>query len=221
MKIADERNELARILEKSSDNIDKNVVTPGEDILELKSEPLMNVDFVDLKNKCEKEARIMVKNAISFIIPVDMIKKNKYLKDKFKVDVISLAGMIYQLRTNEIVQKSLIDQINSGMAHPRMYEVFGQLAKVIGELNKQLLQTCEALKETYKTFKQDVKEQRTEALGPSMGQNGMLTTGDGSVVTRGTKELINRVKQIKNQRNGDDYLDEAQLVPNLPLTNKD
>jgi len=220
MQIKREREELEKFLEKAPESIDKNVAVPGENMTELHQEPLMNVDFIDLKTQCEKEARVMVKNAIAFIIPIDMIKKNKYLKDKFKVDVISLAGMIYQLRTNEIVQKSLIDQINSGMAHPRMYEVFGQLAKVIGELNKQLLQTCEALKETYKTFKQDVKDQRTEALGPSMGQNGMLTTGDGGVVTRGTKELINRVKEVKNQRNNNlNNIEDIHIIPDIPINN--
>ena len=98
----------------------------------------------------------MLKNAIKFIIPEDMID-SEYLRNKLKVDTLSLAGMIYQLRTNEVMQKALIDQVNLWMVNARMFEVFAGMSKTIGELNKQLIQTVEAIKETYKTFKNDVK----------------------------------------------------------------
>ena len=220
MQIKREREELEKFLEKAPESIDKNVAIPGENITELRPEPLTDVDFDQIKKCCEKEARSMIKNAISFMIPIDMIRENKYLKNKFKVDVMSLAGMIYQLRTNEIMQKTLMEQINLGLTHARYYEVYGQLSKTIGDLNKQLLQTVEAIKSTYKVFKDDVKEQRNEALGPSMGQNGMLTTGDGGVVTRGTKELINRVKEVKNQRNNNlNNIEDIHIIPDIPINN--
>jgi hypothetical protein len=218
MKIRDEREKLEEMLQNAPSDITKNVAVPGENLPEIEIVPLIDIDFDELKKKCEREARSMVKNSISFMIPMDMIRKNKYLKDKFHVDVMSLAGMIYQLRSNEVVQKALMEQISSGLAHPRMFEVFAGMSKTIGDLNKQLLQTCEALKETYRSFKQDVKEQRTEALGPSMNSSGMLTSGDGSIVTRGTKELINRVKQVKNQKDGNgEYLDEEKLIPSIHI----
>jgi hypothetical protein len=219
MKTKDERENLEKLLDKSPDNMNKNVATPGENNLQLQPEPLTDADFGEIKKKCEKEAKTMIKNAISFMIPADMLRENKYIKDKFNVDVMSLAGMLYQLRSNEIMQKTLMEQINLGMAHPRMFEVFGQLSKVIGDLNKQLLQTVEAIKETYKSFKNDVKEQRTEALGPSVSSTGMLTTGDGSVVTKGTRELINHVKNVKNEKNNNNISD-AELIPDLPFNNQ-
>jgi hypothetical protein len=216
MKIKEERDELKNMLNNSAEKIDKDITASSEDISELNPEPLINTNFADLKIKCEKDARKMIKNAISFIIPLDMIRENKYLKDKFNVDVMSLAGMIYQLKSNEIVQKALMEQISMGMAHPRMFEVYAGMSKTLGELNKQLLQTVEAIKETYKAFKEDVREKRTESIGPSQSSTGMLTTGDGSIITRGTKELINRVKAVKNPNNNTSYMDE-ELIPDLPL----
>jgi hypothetical protein len=46
----------------------------------------------------------------------------------------------------------------------------------------------------------------------------MLTAHDGSVVTRGTKELINSVKQIK-RANGiaNEFIDDAQLIPDITI----
>ena len=220
MKIREERKELEDMLENSPKKITKNVAVPGENIIELQGEPLIDVNFADLRAQCDNDARIMLNNAIAFVIPPDMVENNAYLKNKLEVDIISLSGMIYQLRTNEVMQKTLMDQVNLGMVHPRMFEVFAGMSKVIGELNKQLLQTTEAIKETYRNFKNDVKEQRNEALGPQTnGPMGMLTTGDGSVVTRGTKELINHVKKLKNEKNNinTEYIDEAELVPKLDI----
>jgi hypothetical protein len=222
MKIKDERAELSKMLGNSPKEINKNVPENSTEIPGLKAEPVTDVNFDELKLKCEVDARIMITNAISFILPIDMIENNEYLKNKLEVDVISLASMIYQLRTNEVMQKALIDQVNLGMVNARMFEVFTGMSKTIGELNKQLIQTVEAIKETYKTFREDVKEKRTEALGQTTrGASGMLTAGDGSVVTRGSKELINNVKRIK-QANGihKEFIDEAELIPEIPIEPK-
>jgi hypothetical protein len=221
MKIKEEREELNKMLNNSPKAINKNVPESEDAIPGLHAEPVTDVNFDELKLKCEIDARIMITNAISFIIPEDMIENNQYLQNKLEVDVISLASMIYQLRTNEVMQKALIDQINLGMVNARMFEVFAGMSKTVGELNKQLIQTVEAIKETYKTFREDVKEKRTEALGPGTQVNGMLTTGDGSVVTRGTKELINRVKEVKKQNGGSqEFIDDAELIPDIPIEPK-
>jgi len=197
MKLKEERKELEKMLESAPQEINNNVPNLNDNIPGIQVEPVTNVDFVELRKKCQREARAMLKNAIKFIITEEDLKDNKYLKDKLKVDTLSLAGMIYQLRTNEIMQKALIDQVNLGMVQARMFEVFATMSKTIGDLNKQLVQTVEALKETYKTFKQDAKDIKMEVLGPSDEVKGILTTGNGGVVTRGTKELINKVKENK------------------------
>ena len=212
MKQKEEREILKKMLENSPKEITSNVVNTVEDVPGLRAEPVTDVNFKELRNQCESEAEIMIKNAIKFILPIDMIENNEYLENKLKIDTLTLAGMIYQLRTNEVMQKALIDQVNEGMVNARMFEVFSNMSKIIGELNKQLIQTVEAIKETYKSFKQDVKEQRTEALGPTSGPSGMITTGDGGVVTRGTKELINSVKRIKNTP-----ISDAETISDLPI----
>jgi hypothetical protein len=219
MKLKEERVELSKMLDTSPKEINKNVPESEASIPGLKAEPVTDVNFDELKLKCEVDARIMITNAIAFILPLDMIENNEYLKNKLEVDVISLASMIYQLRTNEVMQKALIDQVNLGMVNAMMFRVFAEMSKTIGELNKQLIQTVEAIKETYKTFREDVKEKRTEALGPStQGPTGMLTAHDGSVVTRGTKELINNVKRIKRENGiANEFIDEAELIPDIPI----
>jgi len=197
MKVKDERRELEKLLDTSAPRIDAAVPSNINDqIPGLQAEPVTDVNFVELRKKCEGEAKLMLKKSIKFIVPADMLKSDKYLKDKLKLDILTLGGMIYQLRCNEVMQKALIDQINLGLVNAKMFEVFTQMSKTVGDLNKQLIQTIEAIKLTYMTYKDEIREKQTETFGTT-SQTGLLTSGNGMVITRGTKELINRTKEIK------------------------
>jgi hypothetical protein len=191
----DERNKLESLLNASSEKIMDDVPVPGHIPEELHTEPIMGLDFDELKGKCNDEARVMINNSIGFILTPAMIKDNKYIANKLEVDIMSLGGMIYQLRANEAMQKALMMEVDRGMINPRMFEVFGQLSGKIGDINKQLLGTVEAIKSTYKDIKNDIREKETDAIGPHQDESGMITQGDGGVVTLGTKELINSFKK--------------------------
>ena len=196
MKVKDEREKLEQLLDESKEKITEDVPTPGNIPEELQGQPTMGIDFKELKDQCNDEARIMLNHSIGFILSEDMIKGNDYLSNKLEVDIMSLAGMLYQLRVNEAMQKAMMEEVDRGFMHPRMFEVFGGLSKTIAEINKQLIGTVEAIKLTYKDVKNDIRERQTEALGSnSIGENGMITQGDGGVVTMGTKELINNRKR--------------------------
>jgi len=97
------------------------------------------------------------------------------------------------------MQVALMNEVDKGLIHPRMFEVFSGLSKTIADINKQLIGTVEAIKSTYKDVKNDITEKRNESLGPSQGPNGMITQGDGGVVTMGTKELIRQVAKQKSE----------------------
>ena len=171
----------------------------------------MGLNFDDLKEQCNSEARIMLNNAIGFILPEDMIEGNEYLKNKLEVDIMSLSGMLYQLRANEAMQKAMMEEVDRGFMHPRMFEVFSGLSKTIAEINKQLIGTVEAIKLTYKDVKNDIREQQTEALGSGhAGPTGMITQGDGGVVSMGTGELLRHAKKGK-KRPPEDIIDAEEV----------
>ena len=196
MKAREEADELQRMIDAADDRLDKNVIPPSNAVPELMMEPRFTMDFKKLHKKCDTEAKKMIKNATGFMLTDDTVKNNPYLKNKMQVDVLSLSGMLYQLKVNEMMQEALMEEVRNGATHNRNFEVFGQLSKTIGDLNKQLLQTVEAIKSTYKDIKFDVKEKENElrAIGP--GQNGMVRNGRG-LVALGTKELIKETKKLK------------------------
>ena len=198
MKVKDERENLEKLLDESSDKITENVPVPGNIPEELQGQPTMGLNFDELKEQCNGEARIMLNNSIGFILPPEMIEGNDYLKNKLEVDIMSLSGMLYQLRANEAMQKAMMEEVDRGFMHPRMFEVFGGLSKTIAEINKQLIGTVEALKLTYKDVKNDIREQQTEALGATQhAPGGMITQGDGGVVSMGTGDLLRHAKKGK------------------------
>lgn len=196
MKLNDERKVLENMLNRSSDEINQNVPVPGQ-TPELQNPSSFEIDFDDLEKSCSKEARLLVENAVKFIL-TDNDKQNEYVQSKITNDIFSLSGMLKQLRLNEIAQQALLREIAAGAMHPRMFEVLGQLSKIIGELNKQLLQTVEAIKLSTKDIKKDIKEKQTELMGPqSTDANGILQNNSGNIITMGTKELVKKVKKDK------------------------
>jgi len=199
MSIKDERQKLESMLNSAPDDI--SGTTPKEsEIPEELQQPTIGVDFVDLKEECETTARIMLMNSIKFVLPLDMIEENEYLKNKLEIDVMSLSGMIYQLRVNELMQKAMMEEVDKGFIQPRMFEVFAGLSKTVSEINKQLIGTVEAIKSTYKEIKFDTEEKRTESLGTNSSQ-GVISQGDGGVIAYGTKDMIHKLKRDKTPPN--------------------
>lgn len=213
MKVKEERDKLEQLLTGSKDNISNDVPVPGELPTELESKPTLGIDFVELKTTCEKEARVMLTNSIGFILTPEMTIDNEYLKNKLEVDIMSLSGMLYQLRVNEQMQVALMNEVDRGFIHPRMFEVFSGLSKTIAEINKQLIGTVEAIKSTYKDFKIDFNEKKHEAIS-SAGDQTMIGNGEKGIVSMGTKDLIRQIKSekalaAKEEKTAED----AQIVP--------
>ena len=199
MTIKDDRKILENLINNSQESIGSTPVSP-EDTPEFQQTPSFEINIEKIKRKSIKKAKRMIKNATGIMLTSGMIKENPYLGDKMDMDIISLSGIVYQLEINEIMQASMIQEVRAGNIQARMYEVFATLTKVIGDLNKQLLQTIEAIKMTYKDIKLDIedKQQELKAIGPN--ESGLTRNKDG-IVAMGTKELIKETKRLKMMQN--------------------
>ena len=198
------------MIDNADDRIDQNVVPKSENAPELHMEPLFALNFEKLRKECDSKAKKLIKNATGFILTEESVKENPYLSNKMQMDIISLSGMLYQLRVNEQMQETLMEEVRSGATHNRNFEVFGKLSETIGSLNKQLLQTIEAIKTTYKDVKFDIRERENDlkAIGP--GQNGIVRNSKG-LIALGTKELINETKKLKSG-----YIQPVEDIQEIP-----
>jgi len=193
MRIRDERDELEKLITLSSNNLGKENIPSNAP--ELTMDPAFTLDFNQLQKECDIKAKKMIRHATGFMFTDELIKNNPYLKNKMNVDIISLSGMLYQLEVNKTMQAALMEEVRAGALHPRMFEVFGQLSKTIGELNKQLLQTVEAIKITYRDLKTDIREKNQDLM--AIGESGLIKNNKG-IIALGTKELIKETKKLKS-----------------------
>jgi hypothetical protein len=193
MKAKEERDKLEKLIEGAEDTLRGNTPNPL-DIPELQSEPTFDIDYDQLQKDCDKQAKKLLKGATGLMIGDEMTKGNSYLKEKIKTDVISLAGMLYQMELFKTIQKDMMEEVKHGAKHPRMYEVFTTVGKNISENNKQLLQTVEAIKETYINLKQNIMERNDDAK--KIGDGGLQRT-DSGLIAMGSRELIQDAKRLR------------------------
>lgn len=207
MKVKDEREVLEKMINDSATSIGQEPKL--NDTPELSNGPTFTVNFEDLQKECEKKAGKMIHSATGFMFSDEIVKENSYLRNKIKVDILSLAGMIYQLSINETMQKALMEEVRSGAMHPRNFEVFSQITKNIADLNKQTLQTVEAIKMTYKDLKNDIREaaQDMAAIG-----TGGFTKNENGIIAMGTKELIKETKKLKMKQLEENNIQDAEEI---------
>ena len=210
MRAKDERKELEKMIDTASQAIDGNV-PGGNDTPELQNEPAFELDIDQLQKECDKKARKLIRNSTGFVLSDEQVKQNPYLKNKMEVDLISLSGMLYQMECSKVMQRSLMEEVRHGAQHPRMYEVFSGLSKTIADLNKQLLQTVEAIKVTYLDIKDNIRQNNNELK--SISDGGMMRNEKG-LVAMGTKDLIKQTKALKAKQNGykNDDIEDAQEI---------
>lgn len=196
MTIKDDRKMLEDMIESSKPSLSETEV-PMNDPVELQAKPIFNMIFSRTKRSCLRKARSMINRATGLMLSSEMINENLYLRNKMQIDTISLSGLLYQLEINEMMQETLMEEVRSGSAQPRMFEVFGNLTKTIGEINKQLLQTVEAIKITYRDIKNDIKNKEGEIRSIGHGESGLLRNNKG-LISMGTKDLIKEANKLRN-----------------------
>lgn len=208
MTIKDERKDLEKMIENSKNSLEGEM---PQETPELQMDPTFSMDFDKTKRNCRRRARSLIKRATGLMLTDDMVKENRYLKNKMEMDVVSLTGLLYQLEVNEMMQETLMEEVRSGAAHPRMFEVFGNLSKTIGDLNKQLLQTVEAVKLTYKDIRGDIREREEELRSLESGNTGVLRR-EGGLVSMGTKNLIMETRRLKMRDSSIQDIEEIEEI---------
>ena len=76
--------------------------------------------------------------------------------------------------------------------------------------NNVIISICPICQVEMKEVKNDIREKETDALGTSKNYSGMITQGDGAVISMGTKELINNIK--KNPKLTDDNIKDIKEI---------
>ena len=219
MKLKEQTEQLKSLLKNTNNinspsdmNINIDQVPP-----ELDPAPLFDIDFDKVQKEMQKRARRTLNKIVKHIIPDNMLD-DQYVKEKMEQDIITLSGLHYQIYTNELMQKTLMQTVGQGNPSPRLFETFTMISKNIADTNKQLMLTEEALRKSYIDIKYEIrsKENETVELNEYSSINNILpeSTNKDHLINRGSKNLINNIKnELKNKYlNDNSSITDAEII---------
>jgi hypothetical protein len=170
------------------------------------------MDFYSVKDEIEGESKKLLKSVIDFYLDAKIIKKNDYLKYKKAVDEMTLSNIIFSLRTTQHAIIKLMEEIDMGNIHPRIFEVLAQLQNQMMVVVKHQAAYMITLEEGYKKIKEDndrIEYQKSLDKGKD-SEDDMKTLGDGdSLKIRGTKGLMLSIKS---------KIEDAKIEGEIPET---
>jgi len=160
------------------------------------------MEFYKVKDDIEIESRKLLKSVMDFYLDAKIVKKNEYVKYKKAVDEMTLSNLIFSLKTTQHAIIKLMEEIDMGNTHPRIFEVLGQLQGQMMTVVKHQAAYMITLEEGYKKVRDDFD--RMEYMNSLDKDKNMgkpeLGSGDNLKV-RGTKNLMleirNRVEDAK------------------------
>lgn len=159
-------------------------------------EKQFDFDYEGTKKTLRKRARKTLSNIIEHILPAEMLEED-YVKDKMEQDINTLADLYFQVELNNVMQRSLVENVSRGNTMPRMYEVFSGITDRLQALNKQIVSTEQQIRRTYMDIKMEIREKTTEqaaALNAPDAQKALDNPGKGVIVSS-SKQLIEMARQ--------------------------
>ena len=183
------------IMEEALDNI----AADTEDLPRLKSTDVM--DFATEKSTALSEAKNLLDSISSFYLDTADISHVEFKK---KIDAMNISAMMFQLKSSQHAITKLLEEIDLGNMHPRLFEVLAQLQSQIMQMPKDYQGYLEKMEQNYKKTRIEADEKR-HASGVVMEQGDMSggtytplsTSGDG-IRSRGTRGIMEGLRDIIN-----------------------
>jgi hypothetical protein len=149
------------------------------------------IDYDEMKNEASNESKKLMNSLLKFYLSNELIEKNDYIKAKAKIDMMTQAGLIKQLRISERSIDTLMRLIDTGEMTPRMFEVLGGLQKTMLDIMKHQTLHMMAAEENMKKLKRDIDIYQDN-------QSKAIEVQAGKTTTRGTRNLMREIQAELN-----------------------
>lgn len=126
--------------------------------------------------------------------------EDEYIKDKMEQDIDTLSGLYYQLELNNVMQRSIVENVSRGNTMPRMYEVFTGMTDRMEAINKQIVSTEQQIRRTYLDLKIEIRERENENIAAESQQKRLDNGGTGNLIVSSSKQLIEMAKERHKQQ---------------------
>jgi hypothetical protein len=185
------------IMEESLDDI-----LPGVDELpRLKTTEMM--DFSGEKSTALSDAKALLDSITNFY--VDMNHPESHVENKKRMDTMNLSSMMFQLKSAQHAITKLLEEIDLGNIHPRIFEVLAQLQSQIMQMPKDYQAYLEKMEQNYKKAKIEIEEKnvaggivmdQTQGLNGTFNPNPQALATSGGIKSRGTRGIMEGLRDI-------------------------
>ena len=187
----------AIIMEESLDSVSLD----SGDLPRLKTTELMN--FADEKVSALSEAKALMDSVAKFYVDPGAHGHVELLDLKKKVDAMNVSSMMFQMKSAQHAITKLLEEIDLGNMHPRIFEVLAQLQSQIMQMPKDYQQYLEKMEQSYKKVNTELEEKKhsggvvMEQGEAGDGNSFYPTNTDGSGVrSRGTRGIMEGLRDI-------------------------
>jgi hypothetical protein len=187
------------IMEESLDSIiDSNTL----DLPRLKTTDLM--DYTEEKSTAFTEAKTLLDSLTNFYVDPDKMGGADHLEHKKKMDAINLSAMMFQLKSAQHAITKILEEIELGNTHPRLFEVLGQLQSQIMQMPKDYQTYMDKMEQGYKRLRNEI-DQKNHNNGISMEKSNegdlyipstTSVTENGTIKSRGTKNMMEGLREL-------------------------
>ena len=183
------KNELESFLSAySGDTSESDIV--DDRFNELEQNP--PIDFDEMSSGFKAKALEITDSLFKFYVDLGLITQHDYLKQKKDLDNMNIETMFFQHKTIKMAIERIMEEINQGAAHPRLFEVMSQLQDRLTTVTKTQANYMLFLEDTYKKMRSEV-ESRGDQLGLPASSVNSIQAGD-YYVTAGTKNIMKEIQ---------------------------
>lgn len=143
------------------------------------------IDFEEMNAKFEARAKEITDSVFKFYLTLGLLDEHDYLVQKKKLDSDNISNIFFLVKTTKFAIEKIMQEINAGSTHARLFEVLGQLQDKLANAIKTQANYVLFLEDSYKKIKNDVDNKGD-------GQNKITNevVNGQSYITAGTKNMI-------------------------------
>jgi hypothetical protein len=207
------RNSISELLD---DDLPDEVNIPDEDLDDIAGHrPVTSYDT--MRTGAYAKAKRVMDGLLKLYLSQEIIEEQEYIKARVELDKMSLGALIFQMETAERAIITMLDNIDSGEMHPRMFEVLGGLQKTLLDIVKSQTMYLMASEENMKKLSRDIDVYKPQfkAIAAEKTNNG------GMISSRGTKELMRSIQTDLKEAEAEAEIQEAEEKPQKDLLDYD
>lgn len=197
----EKRKELENMIKGSSSTLES---ATRDAMTMLPNSASLSLNYEEVKSIIDRDSKDIVSSIALFYLDKDNIVdkdvENGYLKQKIKVDVITVSSLLFQMKTAEHAIIKLLAEIDSGNFQPRTFEVLAALQRSKMEIVKHLAQFMIIMENAYKNFNEDSRVKKIQQKEDLIDVDSEEISENGGLRTKGTKDLLRVLDKLNKER---------------------